>query len=118
MCLCVCVYVCVFSALTKLNWALMCVRVGVKQEGTRLCVQMCVYIAVIASKNTLTTVQSDTAVGVCACLRTQYCMCVLFMLRMLSLKIRKHALKGDRFLCVCVVVEERVRLNSGVRSSV
>lgn len=35
--------------------------VGVKQEDLRLCACVCTFV--ITSKNTLTTVQSDTAVG-------------------------------------------------------
>ncbi len=69
--MCLRVYVCVYSALTKLNWPVMCVcrceTVGYKV----MCA--CGYVFVITSENTLTTVQSDTAVGVC--LHT-VCVCI------------------------------------------
>lgn len=60
----VCTCVCVFSALTKLIWALMCVCVcGCQTGGIR--VHVCVHFVTTSKNTSTTTVQSDTAVGVC-----------------------------------------------------
>ena len=114
-----CLWVCVCFALTKLNWALMCVW-GCETGGYEL-VCMCVSICHHFQEYFLTTVLSDTAVGVfiySMCVSLCVCVCEIDFFKKKQPVIKKWAVYVCARVCAVVKVCECVRLDSGVRSSV